>query len=175
VRASFDIYHDSRRSTRPIRRSRGAAMTKNPPASKRTPQSPLPDAQSLPSGNQPASPNLNNDLDASSAAEASPDLLLPPGWEKRTTPEGRAYFVDHNNRTTTWKHPREPRGPYDGIPVSLDGPPLPSGWEAKRTPSGRLYFVDHNTRSTSWEDPRPSMSHLSRCLSMGRRSLFPSN
>ncbi|KAK5018122.1 hypothetical protein LTR60_001637, partial [Cryomyces antarcticus] len=26
---------------------------------------------------------------------------LPAGWEQRHTPEGRAYFVDHNTRTTT--------------------------------------------------------------------------
>src|SRR2546423_15615520 len=31
---------------------------------------------------------------------------LPAGWEQRHTPEGRAYFVDHNTRTTTWVDPR---------------------------------------------------------------------
>jgi len=31
---------------------------------------------------------------------------LPPGWEQRITPEGRVYFVDHENRTTTWNDPR---------------------------------------------------------------------
>ncbi|MCG8711201.1 hypothetical protein JHU04_004602, partial [Brenneria sp. 4F2] len=31
---------------------------------------------------------------------------LPSGWEQRFTPEGRAYFVDHNTRTTTWVDPR---------------------------------------------------------------------
>ncbi|KAK5747794.1 hypothetical protein LTS12_022149 [Elasticomyces elasticus] len=30
---------------------------------------------------------------------------LPAGWERRHTPEGRAYFVNHNTRTTTWVDP----------------------------------------------------------------------
>lgn len=31
---------------------------------------------------------------------------LPVGWETSYTSEGRAYFVDHNNRQTTWFDPR---------------------------------------------------------------------
>ncbi|KAH9602590.1 hypothetical protein KSS87_021997, partial [Heliosperma pusillum] len=31
---------------------------------------------------------------------------LPPGWEKRSdSVTGKTYFIDHNTRTTTWKHP----------------------------------------------------------------------
>ncbi|KAI8342036.1 E3 ubiquitin-protein ligase RSP5 [Chlamydoabsidia padenii] len=30
---------------------------------------------------------------------------LPPGWERRVDHLGRPYYVDHNNRTTTWKPP----------------------------------------------------------------------
>ena len=33
------------------------------------------------------------------------DEKLPAGWEKRLTPEGRPYYVDHNRRTTTWIRP----------------------------------------------------------------------
>ncbi|GAA5954405.1 hypothetical protein JCM3765_004449 [Sporobolomyces pararoseus] len=33
---------------------------------------------------------------------------LPSGWERRQTPGGRAYFVDHNTKTTTWDDPRMP-------------------------------------------------------------------
>ncbi|KAG0654700.1 hypothetical protein C6P46_001535 [Rhodotorula mucilaginosa] len=33
---------------------------------------------------------------------------LPSGWERRVTPSGRAYFVDHNTKTTTWDDPRVP-------------------------------------------------------------------
>ncbi|KAG8826479.1 hypothetical protein FRC19_008833 [Serendipita sp. 401] len=30
---------------------------------------------------------------------------LPNGWERRTDHLGRTYYVDHNNRTTTWTRP----------------------------------------------------------------------
>ncbi|KAL1926541.1 hypothetical protein VTP01DRAFT_5662 [Rhizomucor pusillus] len=88
---------------------------------------------------------------------------LPPGWEMRTTPEGRPYFVDHNTRITTWVDPRRQQyistiGPGSNLqvqvqPVSQLGP-LPSGWEMRLTSTGRVYFVDHNTKTTTWDDPR---------------------
>jgi E3 ubiquitin-protein ligase NEDD4 len=86
---------------------------------------------------------------------------LPPGWEQRLTPEGRAYFVDHNTRTTTWVDPRRQQyirtyGPNTTVqqqPVSQLGP-LPSGWEMRLTNTARVYFVDHNTKTTTWDDPR---------------------
>ncbi|KAI9028089.1 hypothetical protein CLU79DRAFT_737674 [Phycomyces nitens] len=88
---------------------------------------------------------------------------LPAGWEMRTTPEGRPYFVDHNTRTTTWVDPRRQQyistiGPGSNLqvqvqPVSQLGP-LPSGWEMRLTNTGRVYFVDHNTKTTTWDDPR---------------------
>ena len=31
---------------------------------------------------------------------------LPDGWEEKTTPSGKVYFVDHNTMRTTWKDPR---------------------------------------------------------------------
>lgn len=91
---------------------------------------------------------------------------LPAGWEQRTTPEGRPYFVDHNTRTTTWVDPRRQQyirmygqnanGTNTTIqqqPVSQLGP-LPSGWEMRLTNTARVYFVDHNTKTTTWDDPR---------------------
>lgn len=90
---------------------------------------------------------------------------LPPGWEQRHTPEGRAYFVDHNTRTTTWVDPRRQQyirmygqnatgnSTIQQQPVSQLGP-LPSGWEMRLTNTARVYFVDHNTKTTTWDDPR---------------------
>jgi len=62
---------------------------------------------------------------------------LPPGWEMRYDNYGRRYYVDHNNRCTTWERPQ----------------PLPAGWEMRRDNRGRVYYVDHNTRSTTWQRP----------------------
>lgn len=90
---------------------------------------------------------------------------LPPGWERRHTPEGRPYFVDHNTRTTTWVDPRRQQyirtyGPTATVqqqPVLQLGP-LPSGWEMRLTNTARVYFVDHNTKTTTWDDPRLPLS-----------------
>lgn len=27
---------------------------------------------------------------------------MPPGWEVRSTPDGRPFFIDHNTKSTTW-------------------------------------------------------------------------
>ncbi|XP_010209933.1 PREDICTED: NEDD4-like E3 ubiquitin-protein ligase WWP2 [Tinamus guttatus] len=56
-------------------------------------------------------------------------------WEQRELPNGRVYYVDHNNKTTTWERP------------------LPTGWEKRVDPRGRYYYVDHNTRTTTWQRP----------------------
>jgi len=62
---------------------------------------------------------------------------LIPGWEMRYDQFGRRYYVDHNNRSTTWERPQ----------------PLPPGWEMRRDQRGRVYYVDHNTRQTTWQRP----------------------
>ncbi|KAI0319606.1 hypothetical protein OF83DRAFT_1281822 [Amylostereum chailletii] len=98
-------------------------------------------------------------------AAAPGDDDLPPGWERRTDPRGRTYYVDHSTRQTTWQHPSPRPAPVSAqAPVpppnttNADGTyadiPLPMGWEERRTPDGRSYFVDHHTRSTTWNDPR---------------------
>eukprot|EP00051_Salpingoeca_urceolata_P010307 m.125724 g.125724 ORF g.125724 m.125724 type:complete len:665 (+) comp16658_c1_seq1:1298-3292(+) len=77
---------------------------------------------------------------------------MPPGWEQRTAPNGRPYFVYHPTRTTQWEDPRTQRGavPTPAMPQGN----LPAGWELRYTDQGRAYFVDHNTRTTTFEDPR---------------------
>lgn len=66
------------------------------------------------------------------------DEELPAGWERRTDPYGRRYYVDHNTRSTYWEKPSTS---------------LPPGWEIRRDPRGRVYYVDHNTRTTTWQRP----------------------
>jgi len=50
---------------------------------------------------------------------------LPAGWEARYNPNGRAYFVDHNTKTTTWDDPRLPS--VYVIAFSPDGKLVASG------------------------------------------------
>jgi E3 ubiquitin-protein ligase NEDD4 len=113
---------------------------------------------------QSHSPNASAVTMSATGATTAGSGELPAGWEQRHTPEGRAYFVDHNTRTTTWVDPRRQQyiRMYGGQnqtntiqqqPVSQLGP-LPSGWEMRLTNTARVYFVDHNTKTTTWDDPR---------------------
>ncbi|CAF1361804.1 unnamed protein product [Adineta ricciae] len=51
----------------------------------------------------PSAPNVNTDPPSSPVINASPPL--PSGWETRIDQFGRPYFIDHNNKTTTWQRP----------------------------------------------------------------------
>ncbi|KAJ7761524.1 hypothetical protein DFH07DRAFT_815291 [Mycena maculata] len=141
-------------------------------------------------GSSPSQSQFHGRPASAHAAQTPPARLvdddagapLPPGWERRTDPQGRTYYVDHSTRSTTWHRPQAapvaPRvpapqpGPSPGrtpsvgntsaaaaAPAQTTGTyadvPLPLvGWEERRTPEGRPYFVDHQTRTTTWVDPR---------------------
>jgi len=52
---------------------------------------------------------------------------LPPGWEMRYDQQGRAYFINHTNRTTTYQ---DPRGSIYNTTVVVDNRSVfdPSYW-----------------------------------------------
>ncbi|XP_039759454.1 E3 ubiquitin-protein ligase Nedd-4 isoform X1 [Pararge aegeria] len=88
---------------------------------------------------------------------------LPPGWSMQRAPNGRVFFIDHNQKTTTWIDPRTgcasslPSAAAANAGTEADGlGPLPEGWEERVHTDGRIFFIDHNTRTTQWEDPRLS-------------------
>ncbi|KAG5896742.1 hypothetical protein JTB14_031723 [Gonioctena quinquepunctata] len=90
---------------------------------------------------------------------------LPPGWSIQRAPNGRLFFIDHNEKTTSWVDPRtgraSPMPNQAAAPVVNKRPdddlgPLPEGWEERVHSDGRIFFIDHNTRTTQWEDPRLS-------------------
>jgi hypothetical protein len=67
-----------------------------------------------PGTNTPTSPlhravGNQGDRDRSSTRRDPPveveELTLPPGWEKRSSPDGRVFYVNHNTRSTHWDHP----------------------------------------------------------------------
>lgn len=67
-------------------------------------------------------------------------MALPYGYEAKQTKNGRFYYVNHANKSTTWKDPR----------------PLPPGWDMKLDKTkNKPYFVDHIKKKTQWQDPRP--------------------
>lgn len=54
------------------------------------------------------------------AAAAVDNTPLPSGWEQRFDQNGRIYYVDHINKTTTWIRPRLPGGISDQVCIEND-------------------------------------------------------
>ncbi|BGP68118.1 hypothetical protein NBRC10513v2_001445 [Rhodotorula toruloides] len=81
------------------------------PTSEQTP-TPSAASSSTPAVSSAAATNAESPTSPAdnAALEVSDEQLgpIPSGWERRTTPSGRAYFVDHNTKTTTWDDPRIP-------------------------------------------------------------------
>uniref|UniRef100_A0A182M444 E3 ubiquitin-protein ligase n=1 Tax=Anopheles culicifacies TaxID=139723 RepID=A0A182M444_9DIPT len=113
--------------------------------------------------------STSNDSSGSSpSGGGGSSTMLPTGWSMQLAPNGRVFFIDHNERKTSWVDPRtgraspmplcqganatsDVRRPEDGLA------PLPEGWEERVHSDGRIFFIDHNTRTTQWEDPRLSI------------------
>ncbi|ROJ29158.1 E3 ubiquitin-protein ligase NEDD4 [Anabarilius grahami] len=106
-----------------------------------------------------APPLLSPDVSPQHAHALTPEHvgLMPTGWEVRSAPNGRPFFIDHNTKTTTWEDPRLKVAVQMRRRVSLDPTdlgPLPPGWEERVHSDGRIFYIDHNTKVTQWEDPR---------------------
>ncbi|XP_024118146.1 protein KIBRA [Oryzias melastigma] len=81
------------------------------------------------------------------------ELPLPDGWEEARDFDGKVYYIDHINQSTSWIDPRD----RQTKPLSFAdciGDELPVGWEEAYDPVIGPYYVDHNTKSTQLEDPR---------------------
>ncbi|MCJ1392635.1 hypothetical protein MMC18_005505 [Xylographa bjoerkii] len=75
------------------------------------------------------------------------DLALPPKFSSAMTRDGRTYYLNHTNKTTSFIHPiqthyRQP---------STQGLPYP--YERMTSIRGQAYYADHEARTTSWLNP----------------------
>ena len=69
----------------------------------------------------------------------------------QVAPNGRVFFIDHNERSTTWVDPRTGRAspmpnqnhPPNRRPEDELGT-LPEGWEERVHTDGRIFFIDHS-------------------------------
>lgn len=99
--------------------------------------------------------STSNENDSSSSSPAGTDVVLPAGWSMQLAPNGRVFFIDHNEKKTSWVDPRtgraspmpnasssstvsDSRRPEDGLA------PLPEGWEERVHSDGRTFFIDHS-------------------------------
>ena len=65
------------------------------------------------------------------AAARGETIVLPAGWERRTDPRGRPYYVDHNTQRTAWE---PPPGTTIAAPRAA-ATPAPIGAPAAATPA----------------------------------------
>jgi len=81
------------------------------------------------------------------------EIPLPQGWELGRDYDGKIYFIDHNNKKTTWVDPRDrlikPQTFADCV-----GNELPIGWEEAYDPQVGPFFANHISQSNQLEDPR---------------------
>ncbi|XP_069379745.1 E3 ubiquitin-protein ligase NEDD4 isoform X1 [Paralichthys olivaceus] len=152
----YYVNHNSRATTwtRPViqrtsEAAAAAAAAPPPQSGSSLPQSPPPP---LPTTSPEASPQHTPSPEATNESR-----FLPTGWEVRSAPNGRPFFIDHNTKTTTWEDPRLKIPVHMRKRPSLDPAdlgPLPPGWEERVHSDGRIFYIDHNTKTTQWDDPR---------------------
>lgn len=74
---------------------------------------------------------------------------MPSGWSIQVAPNGRLFFIDHNERKTSWIDPRT------GLPSPMpkaaaerktedDLGSMPEGWEERMHSDGRVFYIDHS-------------------------------
>ncbi|XP_028298975.1 E3 ubiquitin-protein ligase NEDD4-like isoform X2 [Gouania willdenowi] len=153
----YFINHNTRTTTwsRPLFQSTSESAAVAPAA-------PPPPTQSNASSTRsptPPHPPMSPEEQQNPSTVSTQDFgFLPAGWEVRSAPNGRPFFINHNTKTTTWEDPRikspvhmkKTRPALD--PNDLG--PLPPGWEERVHSDGRIFYIDHNTKTTQWDDPR---------------------
>ncbi|KAI3634229.1 hypothetical protein MIR68_007833 [Amoeboaphelidium protococcarum] len=77
---------------------------------------------------------------------------LPKGWEKHQTADGKSYFVDFANKSTTWADPRTKKTRKTDMAQVLHGE-IPYGWEAATSPQCGVYYIDHLTQTVYYDPP----------------------
>uniref|UniRef100_A0AAQ5YDI0 E3 ubiquitin-protein ligase n=1 Tax=Amphiprion ocellaris TaxID=80972 RepID=A0AAQ5YDI0_AMPOC len=156
----YYINHNSRTTTwtRPLIQRTSDATAQSSASVRRSPTPPQPPAPTAPPTPPEESPQSTPSPEAPYESG-----LLPSGWEVRSAPNGRPFFIDHITKTTTWEDPRLKIPVHMRRRPSLDPSdlgPLPPGWEERVHSDGRIFYIDHiinmfdYTKTTQWDDPR---------------------
>ncbi|XP_075065923.1 protein KIBRA [Mixophyes fleayi] len=81
------------------------------------------------------------------------ELPLPDGWEEARDVDGKVYYIDHANKSTSWIDPRD-RYTKPLTFADCIGDELPLGWEEAYDTQVGVFYIDHNSQTTQIEDPR---------------------
>ncbi|XP_021084774.1 pleckstrin homology domain-containing family A member 6 isoform X13 [Mesocricetus auratus] len=77
-------------------------------------------------------------------------LDLPGRWTYGVDRGGRIFFINDEEKSTSWVHPGTDSPIQSGYSSS---PGLPKGWETDSTPEGAVYFINHNERRNTFRHP----------------------
>ncbi|XP_073073186.1 pleckstrin homology domain-containing family A member 6 isoform X6 [Manis javanica] len=77
-------------------------------------------------------------------------LDLPGRWTYGVDRGGRVFFINDEERSTSWVHPGTESPIQSGHSAS---PGLPKGWETDSTQEGAVYFINHNERRNTFLHP----------------------
>jgi len=84
------------------------------------------------------------------------DIPLPPNWEEAVDAKtGKPYYIDHENKCTTWIDPRhwyDPSKPKTFAECKNNE--LPLGWEEVNDQRYGTIYMNHITRHVQVTDPR---------------------
>ncbi|XP_073476806.1 protein KIBRA isoform X1 [Aquarana catesbeiana] len=91
------------------------------------------------------------------------ELPLPQGWEEARDVDGKVYYIDHTNQTTSWIDPRD-RYTKPLTFADCIGDELPLGWEEVYDTQVGVFYIDHNNQTTQIEDPRVQWRGQQECM-----------
>ncbi|XP_058556869.1 pleckstrin homology domain-containing family A member 6 isoform X10 [Neofelis nebulosa] len=77
-------------------------------------------------------------------------LDLPGRWTYGVDRGGRIFFINDEEKSTSWVHPGTESPIQSGHSSS---PGLPKGWEVDSTQEGAVYFINHNERRNTFLHP----------------------
>ncbi|XP_053523915.1 pleckstrin homology domain-containing family A member 6 isoform X4 [Artibeus jamaicensis] len=77
-------------------------------------------------------------------------LDLPGRWTYGVDHGGRVFFINDEEKSTSWVHPGMKSPIQSG---HCFGPDLPMGWEMDSTQEGAVYFINHNERRNTFLHP----------------------
>ncbi|XP_032948144.1 pleckstrin homology domain-containing family A member 6 isoform X6 [Rhinolophus ferrumequinum] len=77
-------------------------------------------------------------------------LDLPGRWTYGVDRGGRVFFINDEEKSTSWVHPGTESPIQSGY---CSSPGLPKGWEMDSTREGAVYFINHNERRNTFLHP----------------------
>ncbi|KAF6075465.1 pleckstrin homology domain containing A6 [Phyllostomus discolor] len=77
-------------------------------------------------------------------------LDLPGRWTYGVDHGGRVFFINDEEKSTSWVHPGTKSPIQSG---HCSSPDLPTGWEMDSTQEGAVYFINHNERRNTFLHP----------------------